>query len=91
MDGAMSRAVRAVSELHPGDTVEVTTVGAKPLTMTVTGGPRRGDGAFGSPESTRVTVSLGPGRYSMELTADQVAKGSVSFRRVGGRRGRGRE
>ena len=35
--------------------------------MTVTGRLRRSDGAFGLPEPSQTTVSLGPGRYSEEI------------------------
>ncbi|MFE0490286.1 hypothetical protein, partial [Streptomyces griseoaurantiacus] len=37
--------------------------------LTVSMGPRRADGAFGSVGSTRVTVSYGVGRYSFEVSA----------------------
>jgi hypothetical protein len=35
----------------------------------------RSDGAFGSVESTRVTVTYGPGRYSTDIAADAIGAG----------------
>lgn len=70
-----------ISTLRPGDAVVVTQDG-RDLEMTVSRGPSRCDGAYGSWESIRVTVTLGPGRYSTEVGAEHVARGRMSIRRA---------
>lgn len=40
---------------------------------------RRSDGKFGSPQSTRITVTYGPGRYAREVTADQLVHGLATI------------
>jgi hypothetical protein len=40
---------------------------------------RRADYAYGSPESSRVTVTYGPGRYACEVTADMLVLGTASI------------
>lgn len=70
-----------ISSLRPGDAVVVTQDGRE-LEMTVSRGPGRSDGAYGTWESIRVTVTLGPGRYSTEVGAEHVARGRMSIRRA---------
>jgi len=67
-------AVNLLSTLKRGDMVEFID-GSKTYTMAVTREIHRSDGQFGSYESSRVTVSYGPGRYSRDLTADQMVHG----------------
>lgn len=42
--------------------------------------PRRSDGDYGSPESWTVPVSLGPGRYTFDVTAHRLATGELGIR-----------
>jgi len=67
--------------LHQGDAVRVK-VDGRSHDMTVSRAAHRADGAFGSWESTRVTVTLGPGRWSTEIGADHVAAGRQSIERL---------
>lgn len=69
----MAEAIALISSLKDGDPVLVTRDGRTKL-MFVSGAPRRSDGAFGSPESTRVTVTFGPGRYATEVAADNLVR-----------------
>ena len=74
-------ALGILASLNVGDAVTVTNDG-KEHAMTVTRSARRSDGAFGSWESTRVTVSLGPGRWSTEITAEGIGSGRQSIRKA---------
>ncbi|MET7363202.1 hypothetical protein ABZS76_32860 [Streptomyces sp. NPDC005562] len=65
---SMMDAVAFLGGLKVGDRVRVTREG-RTADLTVSWGPRRADGALGSVESTRVTVSYGVGRYSFEVSA----------------------
>lgn len=58
--------VRVVSDGHAAD-------------MYISRTARRSDGKFGSPQSTRVTVTYGPGRYAREVTADQLVHGLATI------------
>ena len=79
MTPEMIEEISTIASLRIGDAVSVTRDG-RSLDMTVTTDPHRGDsGGFGSVESTRVTVSLGPGRYSATISADAVAHGYTSI------------
>lgn len=42
--------------------------------------PHRSDGAYGSPESLTVPVSLGAGRYTFDVTAHRLATGELGIR-----------
>jgi len=55
-----------------GDLVTVTFDG-KDHDMIVSRELRRSDGAYGSYESSQITVTYGPGRYSREVKAEQLA------------------
>jgi hypothetical protein len=61
-----------ISSLRVGDRVRVQRAGERAYDMTVSVGPRRSDGQFGSPESLHVTVTLGPGRYATEIGVDHL-------------------
>lgn len=74
-------AIHLLQDLEVGDQVVLTEAGREPLQMTVTVPARRSDGETGSIESTRVTVSLGPGRYATEVKAELVAAGRQQLRR----------
>jgi len=65
---SMADAIAFLGSLKVGDRVRVTREG-RTADLTVSRGPRRSDGAFGSPESLGVTVSYGVGRYSFEVNA----------------------
>lgn len=71
-----------ISSLRIGDAVVVVTLDGRELNMTVSRGPGRSDGAYGSWESTRVTVTLGVGRYSCEVIADAIGNGRMAIRRA---------
>jgi hypothetical protein len=65
---SMMEAVSFLAGLKVGERVRVTREG-RTADLTVSMGPRRCDGPFGSIESTHVTVSYGVGRYSFEVNA----------------------
>lgn len=67
--GSMAAAIDVIAGLKVGDRVRVTNPQGRTNDLVVSRGPRRSDGAFGSPESLSVTVSFGPGRYSFEVSA----------------------
>ena len=69
----MAEAIQLIGSLKDGDLVRITRDGRINV-MIVSGKPRRADGAFGSPESTRVTVTYGPGRYATEVSADNLVR-----------------
>lgn len=75
-------AIDTLSVLKVGDSVEVTEDG-RTSTMLVTRPIHRSDGAFGSVESNRVTVSYGPGRYATEVHAERMADGRQAIRKIG--------
>lgn len=77
---ATRKAAAFISKLRPGDLVLVTVDGREHL-MTVSRGPGLADGQFGAWEGIRVTVTLGPGRWSTEIVADGVGHGRYSIRR----------
>lgn len=77
----ITAAVEYLSTLKTGDPVTVKD-GGREYNMFVSRPARRSDGPFGSYESTRVTVTFGPGRYSREVTAEQMANGSVDIERT---------
>jgi len=70
-----------IGSLTVGDPVIVGTDGTE-YAMTVSRGPRLADGTHGDPNGIRVTVTLGPGRYSREVVADSVGAGYVTIRRA---------
>jgi len=69
----MAEAIQLIGSLRDGDLVRVTQDGRSHV-MIVSGPPRRADGPFGSPESTRVTVTYGPGKYATEVAADNLVR-----------------
>lgn len=69
--------------LKVGDRVRVTRDG-RANEMIVTVGPRRADGAYGSPESLHVTVSFGPGRYATEVGVDHLWRRRMGHGWIGG-------
>lgn len=75
------QAVEALSALRQGDAVRVTLDGREHV-MYVSREARRSDGAFGSYESTRITVTFGPGRYATEVTAERIAAGTQMIAKV---------
>ena len=80
----MMDAVAFLGSLKAGDRVRVTREG-RTNDLTVSVGPRRADGASGSIESTRVTVSYGVGRYSFGISAgDLFAQRSGKYTTYGG-------
>lgn len=81
MTPAMTAAIALVNSLREEQLVRVHVDNVDHL-MVVSRGPRRSDGAFGSPESTRVTVSYGLGKWSFEVVADAVAAGRVGIEPV---------
>jgi hypothetical protein len=72
-------AVDVLARLRRGDEVTVTEDG-RDYAMTVTREIHRSDGAYGSYESSRVTVSLGVGRWSTEIHAERMAAGRQAIR-----------
>lgn len=83
MERAMTEAIDLIASLRDGDAVLVTRDGRTSV-MFVSGGPRRCDGAFGPIESTRVTVTFGPGRYSTEVSAEDLVRTKRGRGYVGG-------
>lgn len=71
-------AVNLLSVLRKGDMVEFTE-GDRAYSMYVYREIHRSDGQFGSYESNRVTVTYGPGRYSRDITADQMVHGQAGI------------
>lgn len=71
-------AFNLLASLREGDAVLVTQDGRE-STMYVSRDLHRADGAYGSWEGSRVTVTFGPGRYSREISADAVGNGYVSI------------
>ncbi|WP_425837463.1 hypothetical protein [Streptomyces fractus] len=79
----MAQAISLIGSLKDGDRVRVTLDG-RMYDMTVVGRPTRSDGAFGELESVGVTVSLGPGRYSTRVAAENLVRTSRGRGFVGG-------
>ena len=75
---AIRDAVTLLGGLRRDEPVTVTFEG-RHRQMTVSRPLHRCDGQSGSYESSRVTVTYGPGRYSREVTAEQMASGEVSI------------
>jgi len=76
--------VEAVDLLHTvrvGDAVQVC-IDGKYYDMNVSREASRSDGMYGSFESTHITVTFGPGRYSTEIRAEKLADGSQSLIKV---------
>lgn len=74
-------ALALLTKLRAGDRV-IVRLDSGDAEMTVSREARRSDGAYGSWESTRVTVTFGPGRYSTEISADGVGHGYQAIRRA---------
>jgi hypothetical protein len=70
-----------LARLHAGDRVRVT-IDGRQNDMTVSREIRLADGAYGSWESARVTVTLGSGRWSTELIADAIGNGRQAAERL---------
>lgn len=75
-------AVRVLGSLQVGDAVTVVDGGRELTGLTVSRPMRRSDGAYGSVESSHVTVTYGPGRYAFEVRAESIAAGRQSIRKV---------
>lgn len=73
-----TKAINLLEGFKLKDKVRVVSDG-HPLDMYVSRTARRSDGQFGSSQSTRVTVTFGPGRYSREVTADQLVHGLATI------------
>lgn len=73
MSPEMVQAIDLITSLRPGDRVKVTRDGRTNV-MNVQSPPSRSDGRFGSPESTGVTVSYGPGRYATRVEAGDLVR-----------------
>lgn len=78
-----AKAHALISSLKDGDHVLVTT-STYTSEMVVRGYPRRADGAFGSPESLRVTVSTLSGNYAFEVTVDSLYRRKRGRGYIGG-------
>lgn len=70
-----------IPSLRIGDKLEITQDG-QANTFTVYSGAGLADGAYGSWESTRVGVWIRPGGYGLTLTAEMIADGKVTVRKV---------
>lgn len=81
MEKKITDAVEFLASLKYGETVKVTFDG-RTNDMSVSRAAHRADGPFGEYESTRVTVTYGPGRYAREVTAGQIADGSASIEKA---------
>lgn len=84
MEHTMATAFALISSLRVGDKVRVTRAGEKTYDMYVSRGPSRSDGAYGSPESLRVTVTFGPGRYATEVSVDDLWRRRKGHGWIGG-------
>lgn len=81
MNTNIIEAVDLLATLKHDDKVKVTADG-RTNDMYVSRTLHRADGAYGSYESSRVTVTFGPGRYAREVTAEQIADGRVAIERT---------
>jgi hypothetical protein len=79
MDKRYVAAIDLLGSFKQNQPVKVTLADGKQRDMYVSRTIRRADHAFGSPESSRVTVSYGPGRYSTEITADMLVLGTAGI------------
>jgi hypothetical protein len=73
-----------ISSLRVGDRVRVQRAGERAYEMTVSRGPSRSDGNWGSPESLHVTVTFGPGRYATEVGVDDLWRRRKGHGWIGG-------
>jgi hypothetical protein len=71
-----------ITSLRPGDRVLVGQDGRTHEMYVDQRGVHRCDGPYGSWESTRVTVTFGPGRYCREVDVDAIHAGFVTLRRA---------
>lgn len=78
MDRAYVEAVDLLGSFNRLDLVRVVKDG-RTSDMHITRTVHRSDGTFGSFESSRVTVSFGPGRYSCDITADMLVLGLATI------------
>jgi hypothetical protein len=78
------KAFALISSLSVGDWVRVQRAGERVYEMYVSRGPRRSDGAYGSPESLHVTVTFGPGRYATEVGVDDLWRRRRGHGYIGG-------
>lgn len=80
------KAYELIASLKVGDRVRVTRPGGTydRVVMTVSQGPRRSGGQFGSPESLHVTVTFGPGRYAFEVGVDHLWRRRWGHAWIGG-------
>ena len=81
MDKKITDAVDLLSSFKSGEAVTLTADGREHR-MLVSRTARRCDGPFGSYESTRITVTFGPGRYAREVTAEEIATGKAGITRT---------
>jgi hypothetical protein len=72
MDRVYIEAVDLLGSFKLNDKVRVTLTDDTPRDMYVSRTLHRCDGKFGSYESSRVTVTYGPGRYATSITADML-------------------
>jgi hypothetical protein len=84
MEHTFATAHALISSLRVGDRVRVQRAGEKSYDMIVSRGPRLADGAYGSPESLRVTVTFGPGRYATEVGVDHLWRRRKGHGWIGG-------
>jgi hypothetical protein len=75
VDRKIRAAVDVLATLRQGQEVRLTQDGRTHV-MYVSREIHRCDGSFGSFESSRVTVTFGPGRYSTDVTAERMAAGT---------------
>lgn len=81
MNPKIIKAVDLLASFDVGDPVRVTFDG-RVHDMVVSRAIHRSDGQFGSYESSRITVTFGPGRYATEVTAEQLAAGSQTLEKL---------
>lgn len=79
MDRKFVEAVDLLGTFKHDDPVRVTLLGEAPRDMWISRVIHRSDGKFGSYESSRVTVTYGPGRYSCSITAEQLVYGRATI------------
>lgn len=79
MDKLYTEAIGLLGSFKQNDQVRVTLVDGRPRDMYVSRTIHRADYSFGSPESSRITVTYGPGRYATEITADALVLGTAKI------------
>lgn len=79
--GERRSALYLLASLAVGDRVRVASRDGQEHEATVTG-KRYSDGEFGSRESLTIHASLGPGRYTYDLTAHRLASGELSVQKI---------